>query len=185
MHINQLSNSGWSLVRTADYSTNGYPTRTPTTTKPSGTGVIPFGDGGSECPGHVLLLPFGTGASTNTFSMKVLGWHGTFFSTINPEVNLWVPVVLATYQATLGTATGVANSDIDSSHFFATTITISGAGVGVTSGMAATSLDWFVVSPGSNDIGVIVQPSFGFKLLEVIFTTGGSATACNALYCKF
>jgi hypothetical protein len=176
-----------------NYSINGYPTRIPTITPPSqatsgvtaaGDGVLPIGTPmGNYGVAHVTLIPIGVGSATNTFSMTILGWNRTQLNVANTSF-LWIPVSLATIAVTLGTETGVANSELGTTTLFATTITMTGAAVGVTSGMAATVLDWFTISPGSNAIGCIRQPTFGFRFLEVIFTTGGSATSCNCLWRK-
>jgi hypothetical protein len=185
MVIDQLSNETYALTNSVNYSTNGYPTKIPTTTAPSGDGVIGFGHLGGYCPGHLLLIPIGIGAGA-TFSLKVLGWRATKLPPGQPAtLPLWVPVELATYAITLGTATGVAGSDLGVSTLFPTTITSTGGPTFITTGAAPICPDWFQISPGSNSIGMISQSSFGFRFLEVIYTTGGSATSCNGLYAKF
>ncbi len=180
MVIDDLSNQFWSQTNLTNYSTNGYPTRIPTTTKPSGDGVIAFGDGGNYSPKHLVLIPYGVGSSS-TFSLKVLGWRAT---NLGLGVPLWVPVAFATYAITVGTGAGIAGADLGTTSLFATTITSTGGPTFITSGAAPICPDWFQISPTGNIIGMICQESFGFPVLEVIFTTGGSATSCNALYCK-
>ncbi len=189
--------SGFSTLTNpgGNYTNNGYPTRIPQSMPPTktalSTGLQAIGDGviacgapdGNYAAGYVYLIPIGAGSSTNTFSMTVLGWDETKIQLPNCT-GLWTPITMAVYAVTLGTATGVVNTDIPTTQLFNTTIAMTGAAVGVTSGMAATVLDWFTISPGSNAIGMIKQPTFGFRFLEVIFTTGGSATSCNCLYRK-
>lgn len=188
----QLTNPG------GNFSHNGYSSRPPSITPPNkvvdanlaalGDGVIFCGaapdllsDGGMETTPYVYLTPIGVGSSTNTFAMTVLGWEVTKLGVGTP---LWIPITLAAYAVTLGTATGVANSDLGTTTLFATSITFTGGPVGVSSGMNPTSLDWFVISPGSNAIATIKQATLGYRFLEVLFTTGGSATSCNCLWRK-
>lgn len=199
MYLDHLSNAAWQQTNPGgNYSTNGYPTRNPTQLVPNlvtsgvtsaGDGVIPLGYGGSICPYHVILIPYGVGADDTTFSLTVLGWRpttGNFGATLTQP--LWVPVTIAVYQATLGTASGVAGSDLPSTQKFADAITVTSGPSFINSAAPNTippvSLDWLVISAAADSIGMIVQPTFGFQFLEVIFTTGGSATSCNALYCK-
>lgn len=181
MQIEQLSVQSWQRTNATNYSTSGYPTRIPTLVTPAGDGVIPFGHDGGLTSLNLLLLLYGVGSSTNTFSFKILGWAPTKF---NVGVPLWVPTVMMIGQATLGTGAGIAGADVDATGLFATTITCSVGPTFVTTGAAPIIPDWFQVSPGSNDIGMVVCRSFGFRFLEVIFTTGGSATSCNALWRK-
>lgn len=198
--ISRLSNQVWKLTNPGgNFSNNGYPTRAPQTTNPTqtalstglqaiGDGVIPFGEqigsiGGQFCPTNLMLIPIGTGSST-TFGMKILGWRPTAINASLGPLPLWVPVTLATYAVTLGTAAGIANSELGTTTLFATTITSTGGPTFITSGAEPVIPDWCQISPGSNAIGCIIQASLGFRYLEVIYTTGGSATDCNALWCR-
>lgn len=193
MVIDVLSNDCYALTNPGgNYTNNGYPTRTPTITSPNlvptstglqaiGDGVISFGNLGNYCPGRIFLVPFGVGSSTNTFSLKVIGWTPT---KLGVGIPLWVPTVLQTSQVTIGTAAGVAGADLGTTSLFATTITTSYGPTWITTGASPVAPDWFQLSPGSNDIGGIIVESLGFRFIEVIYTTGGSATSCNALYRK-
>jgi hypothetical protein len=185
MVIDTLSNETYALTNSVNYSTNGYPSRIPTTTAPSGDGVIPMGHMGGYSPNHLILVPFGVGSSTNTFTMQILGWRATKLPPGQPaSLPLWIPVNLGEYTITLGTATGVAGADLTTTSLFNTTITFTGGPTFVTAGAAPVSLDWLQISPGSNKIGMISVRSFGFRFMETIYSTGGSATSCNSLYCK-
>ncbi len=184
MVIDQLSKEWWLPVLTANYATGSYPSKIPTVTRPSGSGVIDM-TGGDYVPGHLLLIPYGTDAGTHTAGMKVLGWRDTNQNPGNPQMRLWVPVVLCTVAITLGSAAGVANADLGTTQKFATTMTMTGGPTFITSGAAPVCLDWFEISPGSNAIGLVSVPTFGFKMMEVIFTTGSDVTDINALYTHF
>lgn len=195
MLIDERSAQLWQLTNPGgNYDNNGYPTRIPKTALPNvvaadthlqaaGDGVLMCGWGGAVAPRSLLLVPFGAGSSGNTFALKVLGWRpttGSFGGTQKPA--LWVPVVLCTCAVTVGTGTGIAGADLTTTALFATTITMTGGPTFITSGAAPVTPDWFEISPTGNDIGMIAVRTFGFPFLEVIFTTGGSATNCNSLY---
>lgn len=198
MVIDTLSNETWALTNPGgNFTNNGYPTRVPTLLAPplgatagtglqkQGDGVIAMGHGGNYSPNNLILLPFGAGVATNTFTMKVLGWRPTKLGPGQPaSAPLWIPVVLGTYTITLGTGTGVAGADLTTTALFATTITMTGGPTFVTAGAPPISLEWLQVSPTGNDIGFISVRSFGFRYMETIFSTGGVATSCNSLYCK-
>lgn len=201
MVIDYLSNDFYALTNPGGNYTQSaaYPSRVPTVTQPNlipvttgiqavGDGVIPMGQSlsgpGNYAPGHLMIIPIGVGAA-GTFSMQVLGWRATQLAKAGPFVpNLWVPILLGTYAVTLGTATGVAGSDLGATTLFATTITMTGGPTFVTSGAAPVSLDWLQISPTGNPIGMVCVTSFGFRFMETIFNNTTS-TSCNALYCKF
>lgn len=187
-----LSPGGYKKVRATNYSTNGYPTRVPTTTPPapSGTGAMPDGmipcgwEGATSHP-HVLVIPFGVDASTHTFGLTVLGWRPTAVNPDKTDMALWIPVPLCTVTCTTSTTLpGIVNSDVDNTQSFCTTLAMTGAGVGVSSGMAVTSPDWFTITGTAVGVGMLKVPTLGFVFLEVIFTTGGVDTSCNALWCQ-
>lgn len=178
----------WQRTHATNYPTSGYPTRLNTFTHPSGDGIIPMGgsvlagSGGMECPTGILLQPYAIGSATNTFSLKVLGWTPTKLNVGQP---LWTNFVIGEFAITLGTGAGIAGGDVLNTELFATTITATYGPLFVTTGQAAYSkYSWGFLAPGSNAQGVIFVPSFGCRLLEVIYTTGGSATSCNSLYRK-
>ena len=169
-------------VRTTNATDNGFPSRIPTGTKPSGTGgaaaqasasaVIEFGPGITQ--NSLMLIPFGAGSNDNTFSLRVIGW--TLVDEGNSEEFIWVPVVLCELAVTLSsTPVGLANKVVNGSQLFADTIT-------VTTGNANVSTE--AVSPTGNVVAHAVVDVKGFELVEVTFTTGGSATSCNALVKK-
>jgi hypothetical protein len=201
----QLRSDKWSLTNPGgNYTNNGYPTRIPTTTRPDlaatstglqavGDGVIPVGHNGQMGASGMALIPFGAGSATNTFSFQVLGWTQTTTQygkavnglTVlqNANLELWIPVLLGTFAVTLGTGTGIAGSDIGTSQLFATSITTSYGPVYGTG--AVQSSAGSIYSPGSNSIGMVTIAIMSFKFVEVIYTTGGSATSGNALYRLF
>lgn len=195
MQIETISVQSWELTHPGGNSTDTtFPSRINTTTNPTkraiaggiqgiGDGVIPFGSqDGMMCCANLMLLPIGVGSSTNTMNLQILGWAPTKFNIIG-SAPLWIPTVIATFQATLGTGAGVANADLGTTTLFATTITCSFGPTGVTTAYGPYISNSFgQFSPGSNLQGFIIVPSLGFRYLEVVLNTNSSATSVNCLY---
>jgi len=145
----------------------------PTTTAPSGDGTIKYGSKeGGLVPNGVVLLPYGTGSATNTFTMKVYGWEEVFSKTF--PLALYVPRILASFTCTLCTQTGVAGYAVDNTHLFCGTISLAVGNANVSNE---------VISPTGNVIASIMLDLKGATYLGFVFSTGSSATACNCL-CK-
>lgn len=174
-------------VRQVNYTTNGYPTRIPTLTKPtiadtgSATAQVAYEatgpDGGGRIANGIKLLPFGVGANNVTFSLRVIGWEFTIDSIGSSlTVPVWVPVPLIEVACTVSsTPVGVASGYLTATDAFADTIAITGA-----TGNQGVNCD--VNSPANDTIASVYVDLKGCLMWEVIFTTGGSATSCNALY---
>jgi hypothetical protein len=79
---------------------------------------------------------------------------------------------------------GIAGSDLGTTQFFCTTMTVTGGPLLVSAGTAPVSDDWFSITGTAVGVGFLQVPTLGFPIMEVIFTTGGSATSCNALWRK-
>jgi hypothetical protein len=205
MYLECLSGESWKQTNPGgNYSTNGYPTRGSSLTSPAlvtsgvtaqGDGIIPVGDspgfpgatiGGIIAAKHLLLVPYGVGSNTNTFSMQILGWRKTNLTGSQTGQGLWIPVAICTLAVTLGTnVEGLAYSELGSTNLFATSITMTGGPLGVTSAFTPTSEDFFTIAPtGTIGAAWAKVPTFGFRYIEVVFTTGGSATSCNCLWQK-
>ncbi len=172
-------------VRQVNYATNGYPTRAQTLTKPTitdpetATGQVAFeatGGAGGQGPNGILLHPFGIGNDDTTFSLRVLKWALTLDSIGSARFQpVWKPIPLIEVQCTLSTDVGVASGYVLNTERSADTITLTG-----TTANPAVNCD--INSPANNTAGSVYVDLKGALLWEVIFTTGGSATSCNALY---
>jgi hypothetical protein len=164
------------LVRSANSTDSSFASKVPTADKPSGAGVLDLGGFGVANQNGVMLVPFGTGSDGDTFSLRVLAWHWISDPTITKAVTtLWVPALLCELSVTLSSGNpGVAGTILGSSNYFAKSISL-------TTGNANVSTE--TVSPATS--GVLAHATVdmkGAQMLEVIFTTGSSATDCNALY---
>jgi hypothetical protein len=133
--------------------------------------------GGTAQNGAEVLF-YGVGADNTTMSCRIIGWsclQTSGLSPVVPETNLWIPVVLAEVLITLAAPVGLANKAIVATERFADTITI----VGTT---ANAGIDVNVTSPANDTIARMFVDLWGHQELEFSFSTGSSATSCNALY---
>jgi hypothetical protein len=166
--------------------TGAAPARLPQTAEPvddaaTATGQAVFDLGNTlKKPGisgqnWIRLVPYGTGVSGNSMSMLVYGWGSIGTHTQAPSQVLWVPVLLASFTAVLGTCPGIAGAIIDNTMNFAQQISIVTGFEGV--------LD-AIVSPSNNNIAHCMVDLRGFQKVEVVFGNT-STTDANALYALF
>lgn len=174
------------LARLVNQTSSSFVTKSPTITPPTlddpstATGQIGFEltrpEGGAT-ENAVKIVPIGVGSDDTTFSLRVIGWDRTIGKAggIVTDTCLWVPIKLVEVQCTLGATVGVANAIADASTRFADVITLTG-----TSGNAGVDVD--IVSPADDTIAHLVVDLKGSAILEITFSTGSSATSCNALW---
>jgi hypothetical protein len=167
----------WQKARDVNQTSNGYVAKDPTATEPTGTGttatnasVINTAPNGVASYNAILLIPYGAGADDATFSVRVIGWKSIGG---NGTTGLWIPFVLAELAVTLCTAVGVSAKIIVDTERFADTLV-------ATKGNTTTSVD--ITSQADNTIAHAGVALKGSQKVELSFTTGGSATNCNALY---
>ena len=157
------------LASTTNDTTTTITVPVPTLTKPSGNGVIAMGDGGAVSSNGLLLVPYGAGSATNTFTMHAYSWTPTLGVGALP---VWIPYTLATFTCTLSTVPGIALGDVNASQLFCGTIALVVGNVNVSHE---------IISPTGNTVGHIMLDTKGSVLTELRFGTGGSATSCNCL----
>jgi hypothetical protein len=150
----------------ANATDTSFPSRVPTSTQPAK--MVPADTVGNDT---LELVPFGVG-SGNNFNMRIIGWRCVSPTTAG-GLALWVPTPIATLAVTLGTAaTGVANTAVGASQYFATSVVL-------TDGQAA------VPSAPSGTIARIIVGMDAFQGFELIFDRNSSATSANCLYSKY
>lgn len=192
--INTLS-TPWRKVRNTNETSNGYVSKIPRATDPwvsagvtgdadtaTGASVINLLNSQNKSmpiQNGISLLFYGIGSNNNTFSARVLGWSnvGTDRAdVVTDDMQIWIPVVLVEVAVTLSsTPVGLAGKAVLNTELFADTITITG-----TTANAGVNVN--VVSPANDTIARMFLDCEGQQYIEVQFTTGGSATSCNALY---
>lgn len=173
-------------ARSVNQTSNGYVSKIPTVTEPTGdaataTGasVIDIGTDGNYCQNGMIILPYGIGSNNQTMSVRVIGWRkvGLTDGQGGATTTIWIPVVLAEFACTLSsTPIGIAGAQVLNTELFADTITL-------TYGNNNVSVE--IISPAADIIAHAVLDLKGFKKVELSFTTGGSATSCNALVAMY
>jgi hypothetical protein len=169
--------NAWRLLRAANGSDSVFAARVPTTTQPTGAGVIVMPGAAQESEGLSLLdlLFFGTPGSASTFGFKIIGWSPTdylFNKATSDSVPLWIPQELCAGTATIGTLAGSSSFSVPSSSSFTTGLTITNGNVNV---------DCKVHSPADNMPGSLMVDAEGAQLVEVLMMSADSATF-NALW---
>lgn len=165
--IYDCASAALAKARTADATDASFPSKVPTTTAPTGAGVLDVAvDPAATTQRHLLLLPYGGDAENETFKLRVIGWKAT-------TNGLWVPTILAELTCTLGTATGVDGSDVENEMFFADTLVLA-------AGYSSDAVR--VTSPANNTVARALVDLEGHRKVEVTFDRNGSAASCNALY---
>ena len=181
--------SRFQRVRSTNATDNGFPSRVPTGTLLIGNGtaaaqasaaatrnIVNHGPDGMG-KNVVTLVFYGVGSDNATFSARLIGWRRVYENGVE-STSIWIPVKLCEVAVTLSTAVGVAGKLIDETNRFADTIALTG-----TTANDDVSID--IVSPADNTIAHMVVDFKGAEVIEVTFTTGGSATSCNALWATY
>lgn len=183
-------------ARQTNTTTNGFTDPVPTFTEPTGKGdaaaQTTFGvfdlvadpqlaADVATAKNKVIIVPFGAGSDTNTFVMRVFGWRLAFdrdkAHTLGTAV--WIPVKLAEFTCTLSTPAGPAAGPAGAGILATTDLLCDTIAIVGTSGN--TNIDLSITSPADNTIAHVVVDLKGSQKLELQFSTGGSATSCNAL----
>lgn len=171
--------------RTTNATDSSLPSKVATGTKPA----VSFGTAAAQAtsaavrelthPGvggrvqNTLLLTFyGAGSDDNTFVARAIKWNVVDEGGV--DTALWVPIPLFEATVTLSTAVGVSGRLVTNTDRFADTIVL-------TANSANANVDVSVRSPAANYPAVLKVDMEGPMLLEMIFSTGSSATSCNAL----
>lgn len=149
----------------------------PTTTEPTGAGVVPLtGYPGGLVPEKFKLMVFGTDTADQTGKVRVTGWMR---QGADPNYTLWVPTTLVEATFTLGTMAGVANADVAAGQLFADTVAIDAEPVSNADTTDDGRVDFF--SPANNTIAWIKACTYQAEKLQVQFNLNTSSASLNAL----
>lgn len=156
--------TNYAKVLTTNSTAASFASKVPTTTAPSGAGVLTL-PVTQIMPAQLSLIFYGTDADNETFKSRVIGWKlvGT----------LYIPILLAEVTCTLSATTGVAAATILNTEFFADTIVL-------TAGTPAGSS--VVFSPTGELVAHLLVDLEGFSIVEITFDMNSSAASANALY---
>lgn len=169
----------WIKLLDTDDTGTAFAAKTPTTTEPTGAGVVDLTDetlgvttDGSHCPDMVMIQPYGSNANNEDYKMRVWGWN--VLSKPGDSTNhlkLWIPMLLVEVSVVLG---NISISGLLANGFLADTITID-----------AGNSDLNAVSSPTGDVpGYLVVDPMGSKKIEFDFDLdagGNAAAAANAL----
>lgn len=167
-------------ARSVNQTSNGYVAKNPTATEPvddaataTGQASIGMRNGGLTVQNGLIILPYAVATDNQTFSMRVIGWRQLGS---DPNTFIWIPVLLVEVLCTAdATLVGLTGRLIGTTEIFCDTIAIVG-----TSGNANVSCE--IVSPADGvSVAHLMVDTKGFDRIECSFTTGASATSCNAL----
>ena len=164
-----------SLAFTANSTANSLAVLTPQTAPPSGSGVLPCGDGSVVTSNAIKIIFFGLGTDTDAFTAALWSWQLQKSSTGKPD--LWVPIQLCSFTAvTLDAAfPGVSGCDVPATNYFCSAITLNLGNV--------VSVE--VVSPTAG-VGTahVVADVKGSRFVQLSTATAAGVTSCNALWGK-
>jgi len=122
---------------------------------------------------RLFLVPYGTGDANDVFEMWVTGWRKI---TSTAGVVLWVPTRLVKLTCTLGTAVGVAGTEVVATELFADTITAT---------MGISNVSYFLFSTTDNTPAHAIVELNGCDLVEFTFDmTTNDPTGGNCLYAR-
>lgn len=112
----------------------------------------------------LYLMPFGTDAADETFSIRLVGWKKlTGGDGVTP---LWVPTHLGDVNVTLGSSVGVAGGIVTDSQYFADTLALASGGWA----------DIKLIQTAGNLPAAIIVPSKGFEYIQALFDSTGAAS---------
>lgn len=170
--IDALAQRG-QVILTANATTATITTPVVQTTPPT-VGVVNWSGEGEQSASAMKIEFFGVGSDTNTGLANVYGWEEVIDPLSTTSGFLWIPTLLASFSFELDSnKTGVQNTVIPATNFFATTITL-------TTGNAGVDVD--VISPGhGNDIAHVFMSSKGARKVQILFGLNSSSTSLNAV----
>lgn len=170
--------------RSVNCTSSSFASRIPQATEPvddsadaTGQCSLDMAAGGGVTYNGLMILPYAIGSDNNTFSIRVVGYRK--FGQ-NPQTLMWIgPILLVEALCTLdSTLVGIAARTILNTEMFCDTITLVS-----TSGNANVSEE--MVSPADGvTIAHIMVDTKGCERVSLEFSTGSSATSCNALVAK-
>jgi hypothetical protein len=173
-------------ARSVNQTSTSFVAKIPTITEPNGdaataTGACVFNVGGDRASpslsmqNFVKVKPYGVASNNQTFSVRVLGWSAVYPTGSSQAAPvLWVPELLAELLCTASSVyPGVAAAPVVATELFCDTLAIT---------YGSTNVSVMVDSNGADaGIAVAVVDMKGNEKLELTFSTGSSATSCNAL----
>lgn len=147
-----------------------FASKLPTTTEPSGAGVLDLDYIAARHEDAILLFPYSTAAINNTFDMRVWGWSRNITPGSVAPNPVWLPWLLFEGNITAGNIPAA----LDTNSFMADTIVQ----------VEGSTNKVEVVSPTTGDVGPasIIIDFLGCEVLEFDFNIVTGTTDMNCLY---
>lgn len=168
------------FARPVNETSGSYVSKVPTITEPvsfagtpSGTSAFVHNNGwqGGISQNAVKIFPYGLGADTTSFNMRVIAWN--FLPATATKRAEWFPYPLAEVLCAVSSGCPGAGEQILATEFFADTITLVGS-------VGNPNVSCEIISPGNDTMGHIIVGLKGCSKFEIIFDMV-TATSANAL----
>jgi len=159
--------TGLAKLYAANSTATSFASLTPTTTTPSGDGVVKIANAHGR---SLRLMLIGEGADNATGNFRVVEWYPV---TNGTGLTLYIPVHLIDVSVILSAAVGIAGSVVLNTERFADTITYT-----------AGTLDYELTSPADDRPGMLAVRHRGASHIQVL-TDIVTATSLNALLGHF
>jgi hypothetical protein len=171
-------------ARSVNQTSAAFVSKVPTLTEPvgdagtaTGSAVIDMVKDSGLSQNLVKVKPYGVGANNTTFSVRVIGWSAVANGG-NVIPNEWIPELLGEFACTISSSCpGVSGGVVAATEFFVDTITQTYPA------SATSSIE--VVSNAADLVAHAVLDVKGNEKIELSFSTGSSATSCNALISRY
>lgn len=169
--IVETASTGMRKALATNSTASSFAAKIPTATEPTSDGVHTMGFGDSSCRSNLLVMPYAVASDNNTFSVQVWAWE--FIS--QGDTRLWIPRLLCQVACTVdSTLVGVAGRAIVATEMFADTLSVS---------IGEENVNVAKCSPADgNSAGHFMVDIQGAPKVEFVFSTGSSATSCNAAF---
>lgn len=122
----------------------------------------------------VLVIPFGLGSATQSFSMRIIRWY--LFKSATGGSSLWIPVIAFEGVCTMGAPVGVASNEL--------LLNTEGLCYTITEDTTLTEStpQVYIQSPGmTGHVGYIMVDLLGCDFFSFDYDLG-TVTSANALY---
>lgn len=169
-------------ARRVNATDTSFPSRIPTKTRPalglesagSATSqdvIRTRGPNGAISQNLILVMPYGTGSDNDTFNLRLYAWRLVSPPNNDPNLNVYVPLMLCELACTLSATVGVAGTPLVATERLVDTIVL-------TTGSTANVT---IVSPTGDIPAHALIDFLGGPDLEFTFDVNSGTTGMNAL----
>lgn len=149
-------------------------------------GVIDFanvgvlGTPGAEfTQNRIQLIPYADGATGSTFNFRIYGWD--YVDKPDPRLGVWVPFLLAEFQATTSAVAGVAGYTISATEHLADFVKLINGSTGTTG--FAGGYNGSAAATGTNLVPLVLVTVAGCRYIQFDFQKSSNVTM-NCLWAR-